>query len=370
MKKFCLVPPTVALIIGLSSFSSTASAQSADAQYIVARIANATNPAAKTVVDAINQVYSHLKTYMTYDWTEKQPNLSKITEPQNILATQLTATQDAAVNGLSANAIASVIGPVVRPNMASYDLSIALASNFANDVLPPSQQQSAAAGASAQTLQLCGNNMFNFESLMGYSTYANQTLACNPGKPQNVSQYASQYIQYVTGAGIPMSNYSITDAVYSATPTLTRDQAKVIMQSPEYINFTLLRRSLLALDSATQSNLNYLFNQRAPDSNGNSPESVANYIANWRTQNVNGWYDTMSTTADLPILLRENLFIMAEIQRDLHEMRKENQRSLATLSILLSQGSNVGKQFLTMRFTGLQKKVSEIKTPPSTQTIP
>ncbi len=369
MKKFSLATSSTILMVGLSGFTPNAFAQSADAQYIVSRINANANTAAASIVSKINEFYSYIKTNVAYDWTEKQPNLSEITEPQNILGTQLTMTQNAAVNGLSSASIASSIGPHGKGVLGGSTLGAALASNYAYDVLAPTQQASQTYGASPQVLMLCGNNMLNFESLMGYSTYGKQTLACNPNKgAQDVSQYASQYIQYVTDLGNAINNYDINSAVSSGA--ISSDDATKIQGSQEWINFTLARRNLLAVQSTAISNLNYLYNQRAPDANGNSPESVANYVANWRAQNVNGWYDEMSTKVDLPILMRETLFVLVEIQRDLHEMRKENQRILATNSILLGQGMTVSKPILNMRYQVLEKKISDIKNGTTSPDLP
>lgn len=369
MKKFSLATSTTILMVGLGGFSPNASAQSADAIYIVKNVNANANTAAQSIVSKINDFYSYIKTNVAYDWTEKQPNLDEITEPQNILGTQLTMTQDAAVFGLSSSPIASAIGGGGKGSLSGNDLGAALASNYAFDVLAPTQQASQTYGASPQVLMLCGNNMFNFESLMGYSTYAKQTLACNPNKgPQDVSQYAGQYISYVSDLGTQINNYDINAAVSSGA--ISSANATTVQGSPEWISFTLARRNLLAVQNAALSNLNYLYNQRAPDANGNSPESVANYVANWRTQNVNGWYDNMSTKVDLPILMRETLFVLVEIERDLHELRKENQRVLAANSILLGQGLNLGKNLLNMRFTALQKKILDVTNGTSSTSLP
>jgi hypothetical protein len=345
MKKLNSLSLAATLTVVLTVFSSTASAQSADAVYI----AQSVNNAASGIVGAINNFAAYVMTTMKADIQGAQPNLTQTLE-LNPYTYQLGATEVQGVSALSITPINDSMGPVVNPGMTA-----ALASNIAGDVLPPTNVKNPG------TLQSCGNAMFNFESLMGYLSYANQTMACNPGAAQDVSPYALNYVKFSADLGAAPSMFSINQLVSNNTLTLT--QAGDLQKSPEWTEFELHRRHLVSTQSAGVSNLYYLYNRRVPDGNGNSAELLADQVANWRT-NSKSWYTDMSTALST-VLLRENVFIMAEIERDLHEMRKENQRILAMQALMLIRGTELGKTMLSLKEKAVQDKMNSIIAPTS-----
>ena len=284
-----------------------------------------------------------------------QPNLQNITGVINPEGVTLTTTQDSSVNGLVAQFINGEVGPTLNPT-----ITISLLGQVAGDILPPTP-----INAQSATLQTCGNMMFNFESLLGYSSYANQVPACNPNaSATDISPYANFYIQFAGDMATPPAQFSLMQNVKNNTMTLA--QAQTLQQSPQFTAYETALRHIVAVQSAGLSNLYYLYSQRVADANGNSPESVSNYLANWRSQNPS-WYASMGSA--LPtVLMRETLFVLTEMQRDLHEMRKENQRLLASQSIGLLQSTQVSKQLLQLKVSDLQSQMQNIVNPPAATT--
>ncbi|MBX9586388.1 MAG: hypothetical protein K2X50_03935 [Gammaproteobacteria bacterium] len=351
MKSFKSLSLSVSLTAGLALFSITASAQSADAQYIAQSVTSAGNG----IVGAINTFAAYVMTILKADLEGKQPNMDQIIEI-NPYQNTLIATQFYATSPISEKIINDIIGPAINPGMTG-----AMASDYAGDVLPPTNVRN------PSVVQNCGNAMFNFETLLGHSSFSAQNMACNPGNPTDISNYASNYIKYAGDVARQPAMFSINQLVQNHT--LTPDQATTLQGSQEWIDFELYRRHLVSVQTAGLSNLYYLYNQRIADSNGNSPEMLSNQIATWRTSSKQ-WYTDMATA--LPtVLLREQLFILAEIQRDLHEMRKENQRILASEAILLLRGTALSKSILADKLNGVNSKIQNIVNPSSgTSTSP
>lgn len=349
MKKLSLVSRSTACTLGLALISTAACAQSPDALYIGGTV----TAGASAITSAVNNFFAGMTSKIDSDWKAVQPNLEKITGVINPEGVTLSTNQASSVNGLVSQVIGGEVGPTLNPT-----ISISLLGQVAGDVLPPLPIN--AAGKIAQN---CGNMMFNFESLLGYSSYANQVPTCNPNaSATDISSYANFYIQFAADLASPPAQFSLTQNV--ANNTMTLAQAQTLQQSPEFTAYQTSLRHLVAVQSAGLSNLYYLYSQRVPDANGNSPESVSNYLANWRSQNPS-WYASMGSA--LPtVLMRETLFVLTEMQRDLHEMRKENQRLLASQSIGLLQSVQVSKAMLPMKVSGLQTKMQNIVNPPAT----
>lgn len=329
-------------LVAISLCSTPALAQSQDAVYIAQNIQSAAN----RVIIAINAFAAYVSSRMDADMKGVQPNIEAY-QQVNPYTLQLTTDQRKLVTKDSVSAIEGILGPSLNASM-----KYAMASMIAGDSLPPPKVSNPA------MLQNCGNNMFNFELFIGPSSYANQTLDCDRSKPQNISSYANSYIQNASNQGSPISQLSLNQLV--ANNSLTLAQATELQKSPEWVNFEMSRRNALSNQSAGLSNLYYLYHQRVPNADGVSPELLADQIANSRTGNKK-WYEDMNT-AFSTVLLRENVFIMAEIQRELHEMRKENQRLLAIQSLAILGGVEFAKQYLTLGENAVNEKIKAMTT--------
>nr|MDQ2993849.1 hypothetical protein [Pseudomonadota bacterium] len=144
-------------------------------------------------------------------------------------------------------------------------------------------------------------------------------------------------------------------------------------KSSAWQEFSLARRSLLSSQSAGLSTLYYLAAQRTPkdpsDPNSPSPESIASAIANWRTAPApqgtppdQTWYMQMQTALPAAVA-RETLFVLAEMQRELHQMRLENQRMMALQAVQGLGMLTAGKTILGMKQSAVQSAVSVMLAP-------
>jgi len=320
------------------------------------------------VVNALNQIYTFLNTQMlTNNWLGPQPNLQK-TQTATTTAAQLSNTVTSLTGGgvsdQSLLAISSVIGPNPNSSIAASMLAFP-----AGDTLTAGSSQSQA--VLSGIYGACGDNAFNFEMLMSPSIYNKVALPCAPS-PQDISAYAKAYIQFAADLGNPISTYSLNQLV--TDNTVTPDQATSVLNSPEWQDFAQSRRHIVAAQSSGLSNLYYLAQLRTPNSNGVSPQSTSDSVAYWRTDPPPAganpsttWYMQMQTA--LPAMVaRETLFVLAEMQRDLHDMRKENQRLLAIQSIMQLSSLSPSKQILNVKLTQVQNKVAAITAPPPSST--
>lgn len=314
------------------------------------------------VVNALRQIYTFLDTQMlTNNWLGPQPNLQKVLTTNNKAAqlnNTVTSLGPGGVSDQSLLAISSVVGPNPNPSIGASMLAFPASDSLIYGTTSQTQ------AVLSSIYGACGNNAFNFEMFMSPSVYGKVTLPCAPN-PQDISTFAKAYIQYAADLGNPISTYSLNQLV--TDNTLTPEQANTVLNSAEYQDFAQTRRFLLAAQSAGLSNLYYLAQLRTPNADGVSPQSLSDSVAYWRTDppqpNTTSWYMQMQTA--LPAMVaRETLFVLAEIQRDLHEMRKENQRLLAIQSITQLAMVSPAKQILNVKLTQVQNKVAAVTAPP------
>ena len=315
------------------------------------------------VVIAIKQVYTFLDTQMlTNNWLGPQPNLQQTQSNNNTAATVNNSMSSLTATGSSSNqaylAIASVLGPNPNPSIGASMLAFPAGDTLTSG--SSSQSQSVLNGIYGS----CGDNAFNYEMFISPSVYSKMTLPCAPND-QDISAYAKAYIQYAADLGNPISTYSLNQLV--TDNTVTPDQATTISNSAEYQDFAQSRRHIVAAQSAGLSNLYYLAQLRMPNSNNVSALSLSDAVAYSRTNPpTNGstnWYMQMQTA--LPAMVaRETLFVLAEMQRDMHDMRKENQRLIAVLSMMQLSTLSASKQILNVKLTQVQNKVAAVTAPP------
>lgn len=324
------------------------------------------------VVNALNKIYTFLDTTMkTNNWLGPQPNLQTTQSTNNAAATlssTVTSITGGGVSDQSLAAVSSVLGPNANPTIGNAMLLFP-----AGDSLTAAPSSATAQSQAQQVLTAlygnCGDNAFNFEMLMSPSAYSKIQLPCSP-TPQDISSFANAFIQYAADLGSPISTYSINQLV--SDNTLTPDQANTLAATPEWQDFAQTRRHIVAAQSAGLSNLYYLAKLRTADpKTQQSPQSLSDQIAYWRTtpppqdSGQNSWYMQMQTA--LPAMVaRETLFVLAEMQRELHDMRKENQRLLAIQSIMQISSLSPSKQILNVKLTQVQNKVGNITAPPPT----
>lgn len=202
-----------------------------------------------------------------------------------------------------------------------------------------------------------GNNAMNFSSLIGPVAYTNfnfKNLSSNP-------QY--NYIQFVSGNYQPVSTISLTDA----EPKLKPEQIQQIENSNDYRKYRAAIRAYVAAQSVGMSNLYQLMAERIPQQDlgaaaGMPTRDVSQlqlnqYLASRRNQNPD-WYKQMATASPATVQ-RETLFVLAEIRQQLFTMQQQNERLLATISVMQMQQNTQGAKLnlITME----QKIQTQIK---------
>jgi hypothetical protein len=131
---------------------------------------------------------------------------------------------------------------------------------------------------------------------------------------------------------------------------LTEEQRKLIAVKDLGKEYTVLIRSLLATRSVGADNLLTIYTRRLPieglgekvgmpGKKDASAAEVENYLATRRADSPE-WYKSIAKASGATIA-RETLFVLVEIQRQLYDLKQDNERIVATLSVMqLSELAN------------------------------
>lgn len=249
--------------------------------------------------------------------------------------TQNTAIQTVLPNVTNLNNQDILSGLV--PNTQNPDLALTqLASIQASDTIlqstvasgVPLPYYSQAAQSSMQNALAQGNENFNFTSLI-------TPLSFNTKDLQN---QALNYVRFLSGYATPISNFSLSSYPESQ---LSTKQKLTFQNTPAYQAYQVQRRSLVAQQSIILSNLYTLYSKRLPISTIHASDTalgvetpsaaqIEDYVATWRTASPT-WYTQMATAAPSNVQ-RETLYVLAEIQTELHRMHQDNERMIALLA--------------------------------------
>ncbi len=327
---------------------------------------------------SIEKIYSLLYTALNQNFGDLSYYASDVADNLT-LGKQITPTGSAitsAVNQMNVNngwiGVIGSIGPsslLPNNNLAQSSIRFTLTSLIGGDTWDPALASSSGDAASYQADQSCGNNIMSFESLVSPLTYRTTQMSCDASSPsrtnRNQANYALNYLQLISDGIDPISNLTPATAFTTGTPSADNIKALINDKSMVYQNFMNLRRSWLAAWSAAYDNLFYLYTQHSipVDANGNqigndSPIEISTRIATRRTSDPQ-WYSDIHGAAS-PVLQRETVFILAEIQRDINEMRRENQRLLALQAIQLAVQLKQAKQFIKPLEMSVRNKAQSI----------
>jgi intracellular multiplication protein IcmX len=197
------------------------------------------------------------------------------------------------------------------------------------------------------------DNYFNFDALLTPNAYTSDQ-----------QQAAQSYLTYATESYQSLTDGINFDKLKSTLNNLSPSQRATALQNfltnPVYQKYQLAIRSLLATKSVALSNLNLLLAERTPikglanqagmpnDPNlpagYASPLEVENYIATERLNNPQ-WFQQMKTASPATVQ-REQVLILAEIENSLQRNHLDNERILATLSIMALQSSQANQLLL------------------------
>lgn len=212
------------------------------------------------------------------------------------------------------------------------------------------------------------DNYFNFDSLFAPSAYNSDQ-----------QQAATTYLQYLTKPYQSLTDNihfsELKDNLNKLSAEKRADKLKSFLNNPAYQKFQLAVRSLIATKSLAIDNFNTLLNERVPvkglgakvgmpddphlPKGYASPLQVENYIANQRI-NSPDWFKQMKT-ASPAVVAREQVLILAEIESQLERNHLDNERLLATLSLMALQGTkNSEMELQTNTAADLNKLIDQI----------
>jgi hypothetical protein len=229
-----------------------------------------------------------------------------------------------------------------------------LSSTFTKSVPMPFYSSTAQSGIQNALAQ--GNQNLSFQSLMSPLFYKDETA-------QNL---ALNYIRFVSGYAMPFSNLSL--ARYPESQ-LSVKQKLTIQNTASYQEYQVQRRQLIAQQSAALSNLYYLYSKRLPIETIHAGDTalgvetpsaaqIEHHIATWRTASPT-WYTQMATVSQTNVA-RETLFVLAEIQTELHQIHLDNQRLIALMAIGQLTSLQTNKQILGVTERQVQDQISQV----------
>lgn len=193
---------------------------------------------------------------------------------------------------------------------------------------------SGGANQKEETKAPAGDLNFDVGSLLSKLSYADDDAKKN----------AQNYIQFITSLADPVSTVNMT--------TLTAEQRRLLQSSTVGRYYVRYVRSVVAARSMAVNNLLRMYAERLPQEGlgkqagmkeaNASPLEVRAWLATRRTDNQGDWYQNMATASDSTVQ-RETLNVLAEIQRQNYEAQMQNERILATLSVMVLQNIQANK---------------------------
>lgn len=277
----------------------------------------------------IGQNLALLVNYADFFYQLQQADVNGSTGPFNSIA---TATSNTLISQTNEQNMASASQQTTTEiaNQLSFDplkaSSIKLAQIPGTDSVAPCTGAGCPAAPS--------NEQFNADSIFGTLGYSDSQVA-------NINSL----IHFLANLTLPLPD-----------PGLSTDSAtrKSQLQRADVQNYLLMIRTLVSLQSMALSNFNFLAeerkiipglgekaNMKLPSASpGGNPTPVKDasqlqleqYLINNRLNNST-WYASMNTASPAAVQ-REILFVLAETQRQLFELRMVNERMLATMSTM------------------------------------
>ena len=109
-------------------------------------------------------------------------------------------------------------------------------------------------------------------------------------------------------------------------------------------------QSLVALD-----NLTHLLTERVGTKSNPSKMAIQDAQANFRMQNSE-WREAMKQ-ASTRVIARETLYTLAEIRQELHESRKNDERLVASLSMIQAMLTEINRDKIDHAHKKVQDKI-------------
>ena len=138
---------------------------------------------------------------------------------------------------------------------------------------------------------------------------------------------------------------------------------------PNFRKFIVAKRSFIANRSVGLGNIYQLIANRIPQSGlgdkaglGNKPISATalqDYLATRRANDAQ-WYADMAGASSTTIQ-RENLNVLVEIQKQLQQLHKDNERLLLTLSLMQLQGTQMSRANMKLEELSIDRTVKQMR---------
>lgn len=135
----------------------------------------------------------------------------------------------------------------------------------------------------------------------------------------------------------------------------------ILSSDPNYLSFQADLRSYVANQSIAIGNLNHLFAERQPQSDGKTqlPSTLeADQTMYTRRVHSAPWYHQMESASPATVQ-RETLFVLAEIENELFQQRLVLERILATNSATLLSNSEINKSTLKIKESEVEKDITK-----------
>lgn len=234
------------------------------------------------------------------------------------------------------------------------------------------------------------DNYFNFGSLFTPQSY-------NPS--QQIA--ANYYLDYLRNrynsltSGINFNKLKSTLNKYKNNPDKLANKLSNFVNSDAYQNYKMTTRSIMASKSIALNNLNKLMLERTPietekpnptleklseaigvkpkqeeitdPNNPNkkikvyayaSPLQISAYTANHRVES-NDWYQRMATASPATVQ-RETLYVLAEIESQMHQAHIDRERMLATMSALQLESNTVNQMLLKTQAQNVNEAIDAL----------
>lgn len=248
-------------------------------------------------------------------------------------------------------------------------------------------------GASVSKPPVLHDNYFNFSSLISPLVYtSDQQLAA-----KNFIEYMTKRYESLTG-NIEFNTLRANLDKLKSKPKELAQALHNFMDTAAFKKYQLSIRSMLASQSVAMNNFYHIANERTPiysqNENRNladiskalgvtpqqvritdpnnpnlkitvwayaSPLQIENYMANHRI-NSSQWYQQMSAASPATVQ-RETLYVLAEIQSQLHQAHLDQERLLATMTAMQVQSGATNQMMLGTQANDMNEAIKAVGNP-------
>jgi hypothetical protein len=291
------------------------------------------------IVNGINNIYNFMVSSFTTSMTtvsdliyEDDPNL-----PATITA---NSTRNTASSNVTTT-VNSFVLPQIKQELTQADRNQQKRLSYlpASDTYVPASVIANITGQGKQYDLGAGDKNFDFQTLISPIVYD------NTGKLQ-----AQAYVKFAGDLSTPLMDTSLFWS------SLTTDQKQKMQSSSSGQKYRVTLRNLIAARSVAVANLYHLLSDRIsvkdlgtqsgiPNTADASPLQVKEYIATRRADSQD-WYNSMAQASPATVT-REQLYVLAEMEKQLYDLHRDNERIIATLSLLELQSIQSNKGTLT-----------------------